>query len=115
MRDAVKETAPVRTGQLQANIRAFKRPGPPNRVTHSIGARGKRQKYANTAFNRRRRRVGKTYLADTRNSMVARFLEFGTSKMSARPFMRPALERSVDKVIEAVRARLAKAVEDAAK
>ena len=114
MRDAVKQTVPVRTGQLQANIRIFKRQGPKNVVTHSVGARGKRLKYANTAENRRKRRVGKRYTVDTRNSMVARFLEFGTSKMSARPFMRPAFERSVQATIEAVRARMAKAVEQAA-
>src|SRR5689334_6268393 len=70
LRDAVKETAPVRTGQLEANIRVFKRPGPKNRVTHSVGARGKRAKYANTAENRRKRRVGKSYQVDTRNTFV---------------------------------------------
>jgi HK97 gp10 family phage protein len=115
MRDAVRETAPVRTGELRANIRIFKRATPNNVVKHAVGARGKRLKYADTAENRRKRRVGKRYTVDTRNSMVARFLEFGTSKMAARPFMRPAFERSVRPAIEAVRARLEKAVELAAK
>lgn len=31
-----------------------------------------------------------------------RFLEFGTSKMAARPFMRPALETNVDKATDAI-------------
>lgn len=114
-REAVKQTAPVRTGQLKASIATFRRRGPDTEAKHSVGVRGKRQKYANTAENRRKRRVGKRFTVDTRNSAVARYLEFGTSKMSARPFMRPAFEKNVDNAIQAVKARLAKAVELAAK
>ena len=114
-RDAVRQTAPVRTGQLKAAVSIFKRSGPPEVVKHSIGFRGKRLKYANTSENRRKRRVGRRYTVDTRNTMVARFLEYGTSKMSARPFLRPAFVNNVDRAIEAVKARLAKAVDDAAR
>lgn len=32
----------------------------------------------------------------------AKFLEFGTSKMNAKPFLRPALDESEDKVLDAV-------------
>ena len=47
--------------------------------------------------------------------MVARFLEFGTSKMGARPFLRPAVERVAQTAVDAVKARLVKAIEIAAK
>jgi HK97 gp10 family phage protein len=36
------------------------------------------------------------------NVFYWRFLEFGTSKMAARPFMRPALESNVDKATDAI-------------
>ena len=38
------------------------------------------------------------------------FVEFGTSKMSARPFMRPAFETRRDYAIEAMRAYLAERI-----
>lgn len=104
-----------KSGQLEANVRTFRRTGPQTEVKHSIGLRGKRQKYGDTSENRRKRRVGKSYVADTRNTAVARFQEFGTAKQAARPFMRPAIEKSAPAAVEAVKARLAKAVEDAAK
>ena len=103
-----------KTGQLEAGIAAFRGKAPKGVAIHRVGVRGKRQKYANTAQNRRLRRVGKTFQQDTRNSKVARFLEFGTAKMSARPFVKPAFERNVSAAIDAIKDRLAKAVEDAA-
>ena len=113
-RDAAKQTVPVRTGLLKASITAFKRRGPDNVAKHTVGVRGVRLKYANTAENRRKRRVGKKYQADG-PAFYGKFVEFGTSKMAAKPFMRPAFNNNIDAAIGAVRARLAKAVEDAAR
>lgn len=48
-------------------------------------------------------------------AFYARFVEFGTSKMAARPFMRPAFEKSASAAIDAVKAGLEKAIERAAK
>ena len=104
-----------KSGQLEANVRTFRRTGPQTEVKHSIGLRGKRYKYADTSENRRKRRVGKSYVSDTRNTLVARIQEFGSVKQAARPFMRPAVEKAAPAAVEAVKARLAKAVEDAAK
>lgn len=44
------------------------------------------------------------HVGPTRRGFVARFLEFGTSKMSARPFIRPSLERSRARVLSAFNA-----------
>lgn len=41
-------------------------------------------------------------------------VEYGTSHMSAEPFMRPAFDTTIPKQIEALRVRLAKAIERAA-
>jgi HK97 gp10 family phage protein len=114
MMNAVKETAPVRTGELRANIRAFKRRGQPNEARYSVGVRGLTRKFGNTPQNRRLRRVGKKYRVDG-PGFYARFVEFGTSKMAARPFMRPAFLANTDRAIAAVKARLERAVELAAK
>lgn len=44
-----------------------------------------------------------------------RFLEFGTSKMAAKPFLGPALEQARDAAIEAVKAGAIQAIKDSAK
>jgi HK97 gp10 family phage protein len=44
-----------------------------------------------------------------------RFLEFGTSKMAAKPFLEPALEQARGAAIEAVKAGAIQAIKDSAK
>jgi HK97 gp10 family phage protein len=56
----------------------------------SIGIRGGAKQYVNNARNRRAGRVGQSY-EQGGNQFYFRFLEFGTSKMAARPFLTPAL------------------------
>lgn len=111
-RDAIRNSAPVRTGTLKANIVTnSRRSDGPFMVRYGARIRsGKKLKYANTAANRRARRVGKKYQIEG-PAFYGRFLEFGTSKMSARPFMRPAFGPNVDRALNAFKARLAKAVE----
>lgn len=65
-----------------------------------VGVRGGAKAYVDSARNRREGRVGRAYEGGG-NVYHWRFLEFGTSKMAARPFMRPALEGNVEKVIDA--------------
>lgn len=43
-----------------------------------------------------------------------RFVEFGTSKMAARPFMRPAFNTSKERAIEAIAAKLSARIEQEA-
>lgn len=58
----------------------------------TVGVRtGKRAKYANTQRNKRLRRVGKAY-EQSGWAYYWRFLEFGTKKMTANPFLTPAAE-----------------------
>jgi HK97 gp10 family phage protein len=113
-REAARKSAPVRKGLLKASIEAFRRRAPNNQAKHSVGVKGVRKKYANTTANRRKGRVGRKYQADG-PAFYGRFLEFGTSKMAARPFLRPAFENNTQTAIDAVKARLAKAVELAAR
>lgn len=116
-RDAIKQTAPVRTGLLRASLVVNKRRSGegPNVVKYGVRLRpAKKQKYGNTSENRRKRRVGKRYDVEG-PAFYGRFLEYGTSKMRAQPFMRPAFGPNVNKAIEAFRARLQIGIEKAAK
>lgn len=116
-RDAVRQTAPVRTGLLKASLVVNKRRSTDGRYVVKYGVRLKpagKMKYGNTSENRRKRRVGKRYEVDS-PAFYGRFIEFGTSKMRAQPFMRPAFGPNVNKALEAFKARMAKGIEAAAK
>ena len=75
-------------------------------VLMKVGVRGGAMSYANTTANRRANRVGETYAtAGSKenpggDTFYFRFVETGTSKMAARPFMRPALNNNLDSVQE---------------
>lgn len=45
----------------------------------------------------------------------AQFVEFGTAKMSARPFMRPAFDQNKERAVEVMKATLARGIERATK
>lgn len=79
-----------------------------------IGVLGGARKYSNTDSNKRHRRVGRTYITPG-NVYYWRFLEFGTSKMKAQPFMRPALENNVNSVSSAITDKLNGAIDELAK
>lgn len=84
--------APVRTGRLRRNIIAKVFSGPKT-VTAIIGfrAEGKR--------------------GDVRNAFYGMFLELGTSRMTARPMLRPALDAKGGEAVSLFAAALRKAIE----
>lgn len=93
-RDQAIANAPRDTGLLQESIVA-RRDSRPGMVGASeayyVGVRRKARRYANTKRNRGKGRAGKTYFVDG-TAFYWLFLEFGTEKMAARPFLRPAFE-----------------------
>jgi len=64
-----------------------------------VGVRGGARVYGKTRDNVRSGRAGQKY-ATGGSTFYWRFLEFGTQKMAARPFMRPALEANVAKATD---------------
>lgn len=71
-----------------------------NTLVMRVGVRGGAQiPYTNNAQNRRAGRVGKTYQSDGR-VFYWRFLELGTSKQPATPFLRPALYENIEQVTD---------------
>lgn len=74
----------------RANARNARRAGAAEYFTVGVKT-GKKKKYANTRRNKRQRRVGKVYV-ESGWGYYWRFLEFGTKKMAAKPFLTPAAE-----------------------
>jgi HK97 gp10 family phage protein len=114
--DDARRRVPVETGQLRKAIyrgrsRSMSSKG---REVYVVSVRKGKAKYANTAQNRRRNRVGKTY--QTRGEAYYwRFLEFGTAKMPARPFLRPAFESQKQNAAMVMKQKLLEAIDKAAK
>ncbi len=68
----------------------------------SVGVRGGAKQYNDSKENVRKRLAGKSYktLGDKNNpggdTWYFRFIEYGTSRQPATPFMRPALEQNIE-------------------
>lgn len=77
--DEAKRLVPIKYGRLKKSIGIIKR----------------RAKRGETTFSVSPRRGGRN------DGFYGRFIELGTSKMSAKPFLRPALEKSVNEVLKA--------------
>lgn len=101
--------APVDTGLLKKNIvTARQRKNPKGREGYFIEVRRKRRHYANTKANVRKGRVGKTY--DQRDAFYGMFIEFGTYRTHARPFMRPAYEQKKEEALVVFRDSFARGI-----
>lgn len=113
-RDLIRERTPQHSGLLRKAIVARNiRPQPPVLAAAGVHVRGiTQQRYANTRKNRRAGRVGQTYTVDS-PAYYWRFLEFGTSKQSAAPFVRPTLTAGQDQIHTAIVSRLQQAIEEA--
>lgn len=86
VREAIAAAAPRRTGILSSDIHVSRK----GRIKYSV-------------------RIGPGL-----QGFYGRFLEHGTSKMPAKPFMRPAFEASNDAAQEAIRQAIWQAVQEAA-
>lgn len=106
--------APEDTGKLKANIvTARQRKNPKGREGYYIEVRRKRKHYARTRQNVRKGNVGKTY--EQRDAYYGMFLEFGTERMPARPFMRPAFESKKEEAAMTFRTAFARGLDMAVK
>lgn len=117
MRDDAIARAPVDTGNLKANVYLYRDRNPAAvgaNERYIIGVRQKRRKYARTQLNRRLGRIGKSF-ALRGDAYYWWFVEFGTEKMTAHPFLRPAFESGKAAFVSTFAAELAKGVNAAAR
>lgn len=110
---SAKSIVHKRSGALRDNIIVSKRRKPDfGYIEMQVTVRYKARKYVNSGANRRAGRVGKTY-EDYGPFFYARFLEFGTSKRNAYPFMLPAWDANKELLPELFKQELALAIEQA--
>lgn len=117
LRDEARARAPYNEEGVGKHLRdqiILKRDPNPRAIDNAaeryiVAVKYKQKKYANNRRNRRTGRVGKTYY-QFGDFYYWRHLEFGTSKMAPRPFLRPAFEANKDSLSALVRDGLAKAI-----
>jgi HK97 gp10 family phage protein len=117
LRDEVKSRAPVRTGNLRNNIIAYRDRHPEQfgaAVHYSVMV--KRLKVARKVKRllRRAKNAGAS-IRIVDDAYYWRFLEYGTSKMSARPFFRPAIDVVQPQLVKIVGDQLQVGIDRAAK
>ncbi len=89
---SAKSQAPAKTGRLKKNIvvrTKRTRTGTVSRVTLRTKGKG----------------------TDPKNAYYGRFVEFGTKKQAARPFLRPAFDSNVNQAIQTMRKKIAQRLE----
>lgn len=107
MEKEAKARVPVRTGGVRRNIRA--RPGRPvggAAATVIVGVR----KLTKKQISKLKAKGGRA-AQNASDAYYWRFLEFGTSKMAARPFLRPAFESRKVEAAHMIKDALRKRIE----
>ncbi|MDH6185484.1 HK97-gp10 family putative phage morphogenesis protein [Polaromonas sp. CG_23.6] len=99
--------APEATGALKANFyqKQIREQSGPMQQTFYVGVRKGVAKYASNKANKRSGKAGKAY-KDDGTTFYWRFMEFGTSKIAPRPFLRPAFETKKEDAVNAIGAKL---------
>lgn len=103
-----KDTGTLRDNIIVSRVKGARKGGATEAVEVTI--RYKAKKYSNRAYNRRTGRAWQEY-QDLGPLFYARFLEFGTSKMPAYPFLRPAFDANASSLPNIVRDELAASIE----
>lgn len=109
--------APKDTGNLAANIYVYRDRNPKaSGATERflVGVRKKRASYARSRMNMRLGRLGKNYSIGG-DAFYWHFIEFGTKKMSPRPFLRPAFESNKSNALNVFSQEFKRGVDLAAK
>jgi HK97 gp10 family phage protein len=118
VRTAAERLVPKDTGFLQAQIIQYAAPKSKHSYADQvrIGVRARARKLKSGKVNTkhvRYRRIGGKDRAITAHYW--KYIEFGTSKMAARPFLRPAFNANAVAAAERIKTRLRENIEKVAK
>lgn len=107
IRDEAKQNAPVDTGKLKRNIITAKRRAPKGQAEYVVTVRGISQRTGNSDNSMKTN--------DPKNAFYARFIEFGTSKVSRAQFLAPAFESKKHEAMAAIKKALGEGIEKEAR
>lgn len=106
IRNEVIAEAPELTGALKSQIFVKQLRSPSSsEKTYIVGVRGGLARYAKTKRNVRKGLAGKVYKTDGK-TFYWKFIEFGTSKMTKQPFLRPAFDAKENDAVKAITEKL---------
>jgi len=94
--DAAKTKAPVATGNLRKNIITKRLPPGESDLTSEYIVTVRKGKITKKQKDR-----------GLKDAYYARYVEFGTAKTPAQPFLRPAYDENKEKAVEAIKDRIA--------
>jgi len=113
VRKAATAKAPRDTGAMSKNIRvqyASRTSKKVGGVAFRVGVRGGAQQQGAQVRYARSKKGRKSTSAVGSSTWYWRLVEFGTQKMAARPFMRPALSNNVNKITSQITSDLDAAI-----
>ncbi|MBS0344763.1 MAG: HK97 gp10 family phage protein [Proteobacteria bacterium] len=95
IKNAAIQKAPEDTGNLKKNIIAKRLPKSETSLTSE-----------HIVTVRKGKKTAKQKAAGIRDAYYGVFVEFGTAKMTAQPFLRPAFDQNKEKAVDAMKNRL---------
>lgn len=104
-RDKSRESAPVRSGTLKRNlvVTRLRQSQTPGAAVAGVSIKRPAAKKRGNRSSAKPQSAPYYWL----------FLEFGTSNMNAKPFLRPAWDNNLTQIEQAVRSKLAQAIDQA--
>ncbi|MNJ18162.1 hypothetical protein D3C77_124570 [compost metagenome] len=112
-RDKTRQATPIKTGKLKKNIEAtrVKQGETPGAAT--AGVRVKKLAGKTSKARKRPGKKGQSTTTDYEAPFYWRFLEYGTSKMPAAPFIRPTWDANLAEIEKATADKLAEGIDNA--
>lgn len=104
VRDEIEARAPVKTGKLARNIVVSSGRAPAGEAVAGVRIRGVNPAGTNSDTT--------TKANNRNNAFYWRFVELGTSKMAAHPFVRPAYDARQEEASQAAFAEMAHAIDE---
>ena len=107
IRNAARAASPMKTGRLRRNIRSTRGKRNGSEASAFVSVRKLNAK----AVAKFKRTTGKKATANPNDAFYWRHHEFGTAKMRARPFLRPAFEQQKFAAVQVLKEALDRGIQ----